>query len=301
MKRLPLALALSLLTTACAAGPVAPAVMPEAGTSLPDATATPRADARSSSPRSAAINGGLVILPLPADLATPLYYRGQPVWTGHLAAGTARVAVVGIGLEADGEQVLSAAADGLQPVQRFQVTKRDYPEQRLVLSETKYVTPDPEQLARFEREATEQKAAYRVFTPTPAQWPEFRWPLIGRLSSPFGLRRYFNDEPRAPHLGLDIAGKTGTPVVAPAAGRIALTGDYFFNGRTVIIDHGQGLYSMLCHFSTVLVKAGDRVQAGQPVGRVGASGRATGPHLHWTVSLNDVRIDPRWLLPGDDR
>lgn len=298
MKLLPLALALSLMTSACAA---APSVMSGVTANLPDATATPRPDARSSSPRPAAINGGLVILPLPADLATPLYYRGQPVWTGHLAAGAARVAVVGLGLEADGEQVLSATADGLQPVHRFPVTRHDYPEQRLVLAETKYVTPDPEQLARFEREAAEQKAAYRVFTPEPAQWPEFRWPLIGRLSSPFGLRRYFNDEPRAPHLGLDIAGKTGTPVVAPAAGRIALTGDYFFNGRTVIIDHGQGLYSMLCHFSQVLVKTGDIVQAGQPVGRVGATGRATGPHLHWTVSLNDVRIDPRWLLPGDNQ
>lgn len=323
MKHLPLALAistLSLLTSACAAQPAANAnaaasAVPaaaaasaaistriSAATSLAEAVATPRADTRGSSPRSAAINGGLMVLPLPAGLATPLYYHGQPVWTGRLNAGSPRVAVVGMGLEASGEQVLSASADGQQPVQRFSVALLGYPEQRLVLAETKYVTPDPAQLARFEREAAEQKAAYRVFTPAAAEgarWPEFRWPLVGRLSSPFGLRRFFNDEPRAPHLGLDISGTTGMPAVAPADGRVALTGDYFFNGRTVIIDHGQGLYSMLCHFSEVLVKAGDVVRAGTPVGKVGATGRATGPHLHWTVSLNDARIDPRWLLPGD--
>ncbi len=302
MKHLPLALAistLSLLSTACAAQPDAPG---NAATSLAEAIATPRADSRSNRPRSAAINGGLMVLPLPADLNMPLYYNGQPVWSGRLSDGSPRMAVVGISLEASGEQVLSTGADGRQPAQRFNVTSLGYPEQRLVLADTRYVTPDPAQLARFEREAAEQKAAYRVFTPAAAEgarWPEFRWPLVGRLSSPFGLRRFFNEEPRAPHLGLDISGKTGMPVVAPADGRVALTGDYFFNGRTVIIDHGQGLYSMLCHFSELLVKAGDVVPAGTPVGKVGATGRATGPHLHWTVSLNDARIDPRWLLPAD--
>ena len=102
--------------------------------------------------------------------------------------------------------------------------------------------------------------------------------------------------PKAPHLGLDIAGRTGEPVVAPADGRVALTGDFFFNGRTVILDHGQGLFSMLCHFNEIRVQQGDTVTAGTTVGTVGATGRATGPHLHWTVSLNDARIDPRWLL-----
>ncbi len=309
MKRLPLAIAistLSLLAGACAAQATSPAtILPSAmtaSTSLADAVATPRADIRSGSPRNAAINGGLLVLPLPADAPAPLYYHGQPVWTGRLASGSQPVAIVGIGLEAAGEQVLSPNKDGSQPVLHFNVTPQSYPEQRLVLTETKYVTPDPEQLARFEREAAEQKTAYRVFTPattSAARWPEFRWPLVGHLSSPFGLRRFFNDEPRAPHLGLDIAGETGMPALAPADGRVALTGDYFFNGRTVIIDHGQGLYSMLCHFSEILVKPGDVVRAGQPVGKVGSTGRATGPHLHWTVSLNDARIDPRWLMPGD--
>lgn len=284
------------VTAAPAAGPAA--------TAVPDATTTPRVQARGLAPRSAAINGGVVILPLPAGSAgQALYYQGNPVWTGRLKAGGDRVAVIGVGLDSDGEQALHSTPDNdpATQVASFTVSRQPYPEQRLTLTQTQYVNPDPVQLERFAREAAEQKAAYRVHSPAgaDARWPTFRWPLTGRLSSPFGLRRFFNDEPRAPHLGLDIAGATGTPAVAPADGRVALTGDYFFNGRTVIIDHGQGLYSMLCHFSKVLVKTGDAVKAGQPVGLVGATGRATGPHLHWTVSLNDMRVDPRWLLPGD--
>lgn len=318
MKALPLSLAicaLSLMTGARAddspamTTPAANAnASASAGNHLADAVSTPRADIRSDRPRSAAINGGLLVLPLPADQSSHLYYHGHRVWTGQVPGMAGPVAVIGLGLDDAGEQSLSLDAAGQQPLLHFTVSQDSYPEQRLVLKETKYVSPDPAQLARFAREAAEQKAAYQVFTPAPAaatgeykaaDWPTFRWPLAGRLSSPFGLKRFFNDEPRAPHLGLDIAGRTGMIAQAPADGRIAITGDYFFNGRTVIIDHGQGLYSMLCHFSEILVKPGDVVHAGDPVGKVGATGRATGPHLHWTVSLNDARIDPRWLMPGD--
>jgi len=308
MKSMPLRRLLLLCTAGLLAATPAFAIAAQTGNRLADAVATPRADIRSDVPRSAAINGGVLMLPLPADQSSLLYYHGRQVWTGQVPGQAGLVAMVGLGLDDAGEQALSLDAAGKQPLLRFTVSQDSYPEQRLVLKETKYVSPDPEQLARFAREAAEQKAAYQVFTSTPAaangeyvspRWPTFRWPLVGRLSSPFGLRRFFNDEPRAPHLGLDIAGKTGAIAVAPADGRIALTGDYFFNGRTVIIDHGQGLYSMLCHFSDVLVKPGETVRAGQPVGKVGATGRATGPHLHWTVSLNDARVDPRWLMPGD--
>lgn len=286
----PLALALSLLLAGCATSPRSHA----------EADALPSTTLRSEQPSAAAINGGLVILPVSPDVR--LHYRGQPVWQGLLPGGTTPVAVIGIGLEDAGEQHLGLSPerdDRRGPV--LMVTRADYPEQHLTLppSQARYVSPDPAQTARFEREAAEQKAAYRAFTPATAEarWPTFRWPASGRLSSAFGLRRFFNGEPRAPHLGVDIAAAAGSPVVAPANGRVALTGDYFFNGRTVIIDHGQGLYSMLCHFSETLVKPGQQVRAGDMVGRVGATGRATAPHLHWTVSLNDARIDPRRLFP----
>lgn len=299
-------------TPATAAAPTSDAAnaLSEAANTLNNAVvdvapATPELNPVGKLPRVAAINGGIVVLDL-STLTTPasegpLYYQGNPVWVGRLTANGPRVAVIGAGLDATGVQALTGTPTG-EALMSFTVTAGDYPEQRLIIKEKKYVHPDPDQLARFSREAAEQKAAYRVFTTSAyadAQWPTFQWPITGRLSSPFGLKRFFNDEPRNPHMGIDIAAPKGAIARSPAAGTVALVGDYFFNGRTAIIDHGQGLFSMLCHFDKVLVQAGQKLKAGDPVGEVGATGRATGPHLHWTVSLNDQRIDPRLLLAED--
>lgn len=288
---------------------------PPAATSVPAEQATPSAaatmampdnvplaDYYSDSPRDARGNGGIAIVAVPEGIAADkLRYHGQPVWVGHLPGKPGLQAVVGLGLADTGTQTLTLD-DDKTPVATLTVGAIDYPEQHITLApnQSQYVNPDPEQLARFAREAAEQKAAYRVFTTAKgtANWPTFRWPLVSHLSSQFGLKRFFNGEPRQPHLGVDIAGQFGLIGRAPADGVVALTGDFFFNGRTVIIDHGQGLYSMLCHFQKILVQPGQVLHAGDPVGEVGMTGRATAPHLHWTVSLNDERIDPHWLFPG---
>ncbi|HEX5673933.1 MAG TPA: M23 family metallopeptidase, partial [Azonexus sp.] len=125
---------------------------------------------------------------------------------------------------------------------------------------------------------------------------DFALPASGPLSSRFGLRRIFNGQPRNPHAGLDVAVGAGAPVRAPAAGVVANAGDYFFNGNTVFIDHGQGLITAYMHLSRIDVRAGQPVKKGESLGAVGATGRVTGPHLHWAVILNNTPVDPELFL-----
>lgn len=249
-------------------------------------------------PRDARVPGGIAVLPLPeyAPADTGARFQGSPVPV--LVSGTGeRVAIVGIPLgQAAGPARLELEAGSFRDELPFTVAPKDYPEQHITLKTTEHVHPSPEQLARFAREAEEQNGVYRLFTPVTGPWPAFSLPGKGPLSSPFGLRRFFNGEPRNPHAGLDIALAEGVPALAPADGVIARTGDYFFNGRTVMIDHGNGIISMLCHLSRIEAAAGDRVRRGDRIGRVGKTGRATGPHLHWTVSINNARIDPLLVL-----
>ncbi len=177
-------------------------------------------------------------------------------------------------------------------VTAFSVGSKRYREQRITLKNKSHVNPDPQQQARFERELKEQMDAYASFRPEGPSNVVFDKPVPGRLTSPFGLRRFFNGEERNPHSGLDFAAATGTQVKVPADGVVTIVGDYFFNGKTVFVDHGQGLITMYCHLSAFDVRKGDTVRKGDVVGRSGATGRATGPHLHWNVSLNNARVDP---------
>jgi len=163
------------------------------------------------------------------------------------------------------------------------------------------VNPNKQDLERIGKESKIIRAALATWSEQTNVPFDFELPVHGRLSSPFGLRRYFNGQPRKPHSGLDIAADEGTPILAPASGTIIATGDYFFNGNTIFIDHGQGLITMFCHLNKIRVKPAQVVEKGQRLGDVGMTGRVTGPHLHWSVSLNNARIEPRLLLGPEFR
>lgn len=235
------------------------------------------------------VPGGVAVLDLGDGPAAPqARYQGKPVLVVK-EEGRRWIAIVGIPLTVKpGQQQIEANGQALV----FAVGAKHYREQRITLKNQEQVSPSAKNLARIERELAEQTSAYQQFSARQPSNLLFDKPVNGPLSSPFGLRRFFNGEERNPHSGLDFAARTGTPIKAPAAGKVILVGDYFFNGKTVFIDHGQGLISMFCHLSQVDVKVGDEVARGAAVGKVGATGRATGPHLHWNVSLNDARVDP---------
>lgn len=238
------------------------------------------------------VPGGVAVIAIKGkDRAPRVTYRGEPVLTRRTPTGWQ--AVVGIPLSAKPGQG-AVEVDG-HPFP-FTIKPKRYPEQRVHLDNQRLVTPNPEDEARIAREQALMAPAWKA-------WPEglvpnltFRQPTPGGLTSSFGLRRIFNGEPRSPHSGLDIKATAGQAVRAPAAGVVVLTGDFFFSGNAVFLAHGEGVVSLFGHLSKVTVKQGQMVQAGDLLGEVGMTGRATGPHLHWSLSLNNARVDPRIFL-----
>ncbi|MXY53846.1 MAG: M23 family metallopeptidase [Gammaproteobacteria bacterium] len=234
--------------------------------------------------------GGVAAVPLPIDAVTASVNGEQVlVLDGH--------AIVGAALDAEpGPRALEVATLTDTAKLAYEVVHRNYPEQRLRTSNRRMVDPDPADLERINRETATMRAAYALRTPVAASPVPFLKPVEGRHSSVFGLRRFWNDQPRSPHSGLDIAASTGTPIESPAPGIVAVTGDYFFNGNTVMVDHGGGLVTMYCHLDAIGVQEGQTVARGDVLGQVGATGRSTGPHLHWSVSLAGVRVDPERMM-----
>ena len=174
----------------------------------------------------------------------------------------------------------------------FKVIAKTYREQHLTVENQRLVEPLPSDLERIEAESALMQNVYSQFSPMPKRLRPITLPVQGVVTSEFGFRRYFNGQPRNPHSGVDIAAEHGTPVKSPAPGVIRVVGNFFFNGNTVLVDHGGGFISMLCHLNTVNVHHEQRIEQDSIVGTVGATGRATGPHLHWSVSLQGSRIDP---------
>ena len=178
----------------------------------------------------------------------------------------------------------------------FSVADRAYPTQALKVS-PKHVDLSAADTARFSQERRRLDEIFETWSDEEPDQVKLFVPVVGRRSSSFGSRRTFNGAARNPHTGMDIAASAGTPILAAAAGRVIDTDNYFFNGNTVIVDHGMGYLTMYCHLSRIDVKVGDTLRAGTALGQVGATGRVTGPHLHFAVMLNRAWIDPELVLP----
>jgi hypothetical protein len=251
------------------------------------------ADAAPDLPRSESVPGGvrIIALPGPADSAPVAMFGQHRVMV--IRRADKWLAVVGIGLDVKpGAAMLQVQGS---PAHAFPIGPKTYTVQRLTVAPSQ-VDLSAQDASRAAQERTRIHAAIATFTPVAGTLALLQ-PVPGIRSSSFGLRRVFNGEARNPHTGMDIAAPVGTPIRAAAQGTIVDTGNYFFNGNTVIIDHGQGLLTVYCHLSAIGVHSGDVVERGQVIGKVGMTGRVTGPHLHFAVVLNQEFVDPALFLP----
>lgn len=237
--------------------------------------------------------GGVAILSLgQADEPPQATFNGERV--AVLPGDDGWQALVGLPLSLQpGDQRIEVTwPGGRRSWHRFTVRPRDYAESRITIREERMVTPGPEDLKRIEADRARIRAALATWSDTVPDF-DFAVPAEGRFSSDFGLRRFINDQPRNPHSGLDIAAPVHTPVHAPAPGRVILTGDFFYAGRAVMLDHGHGLLSFYAHLDSIGVQEGTQLERGAALGTIGMTGRVTGPHLHWGVYLNRTPVDPK--------
>ena len=246
-------------------------------------------------PHESAVPGGIKLIRLDDAAALP-YVEAQEHRALVVKDGANWVAVIGIPLAAPlgTEHVIVRDAGGRHDLS-FEIGNKQYASQSLKV-QPRQVNLSQAALARVAGERERIDRALSRYSEPPPESLHLPQPVPGVRSSSFGLRRIFNGESRNPHGGMDIAAATGTPVAVPIAGTVVDTGDYFFTGNTVFVDHGRGLISMYCHLSAIDVTPGQHVVAGTRLGAVGMTGRATGPHLHWGLALNHAWVDPELFV-----
>ena len=248
-------------------------------------------------PQSALVPGGIALLGLPD------YKEGTEVTFDNKQIAIFPykdmwVAMAGIPLDAKpgNYQFSIKHQNGITLNTNIHVKEKKYEEQHLTIKDKRKVNPNEEDMVRIGKERIRKKKAKTLRTESIPK-VDFIWPAEGRISSVFGLRRFFNEQERNPHNGLDIAADTGTPIKATADGTVIDAGNFFFSGNMIFLDHGQGIISLYAHMDRIDIKPGDIVKQGDIIGTLGQTGRATGPHLHFAVFANKTLIDPIYMLP----
>lgn len=248
-------------------------------------------------PETLPVPGGIVQINVGnTDQPPPkVYFDQQRVLV--TAKANSYIALVGIPLSINpGQHRIQVIKDGKESVVSFTIVEKDYPAQYLTIKNKRMVNPNPDDLKRIQADSIPISKALNTWTEQQSIDTAFIPPVDGRLSSLFGLKRFFNNQPKNPHSGLDIAAPAGTPIQAPAPAKVIDTGNYYYNGNSVFLDHGQGLITGYFHMTKINVVPGQQLKQGDLLGTVGNTGRVTGPHLHWNVYLNHTKVDPALFI-----
>ncbi|MBT7952072.1 MAG: peptidoglycan DD-metalloendopeptidase family protein [Gammaproteobacteria bacterium] len=248
---------------------------------------------------SESIPGGVAIIAVNDETRPQVFYEDKKVMV--IGNPGAWQAVVGINLNAKPglHQILIKSSQANKSLQ-FTVIEKQYKTQHINIKNKRKVNPNKLDMERINREKKLIETVKSNWRNIELDSLDLILPVQGRYSSPFGLRRFFNQQARKPHGGIDIAAAEGTPIKAATAGIITNTGNYFFNGNTVFIDHGQGMITMYCHMNNIEVSEGEKINKGDIIGSVGQTGRVTGPHLHWSVILNQTTVNPEFFMSSVD-
>ena len=249
-------------------------------------------------PKESLVPGGIAIVELGSSDKIPQFkFRGKPVLIKLL--GDSYFAIVGLPLSLKpGEYFIDGQWGDEIALQKkfFAVADKKYSTQRIDIEDKRKVNPYESDMERIWAEQKRQKKAKNRYSRSLVDI-ELLQPVEGIMTGSFGRRRIFNGEARRPHSGMDIAAEKGVPVIAPSNGKVIELGDFFFSGNLIYVDHGQGMISLFAHLSEINVRLGQQIEKGEVIGKVGATGRVTGPHLHWSLGLNGTWIDPALFLP----
>jgi len=249
-------------------------------------------------PKHDPVPGGIALIAVPAQSPElKVFYKKKRV--AIILNNKQYYAMVGLSLSSKtGKQSIQLVwSDGRKQTQTFNIKAKAYKEQHLTIKNKRKVNPYKKDMDRIIKEKSKKNKARTHWSEQNVEY-DFIIPVNGRISSIFGLKRFFNKQARRPHSGLDIATAEGTPIKAIEAGTVIESGNFFFSGNMVYIDHGQGIISLYAHMNSIDIKTGDRISKGQIIGTVGETGRVTGPHLHLAIIANQTLIDPILVLPS---